>query len=167
MTVRQLQAAIISKRAGRSSLLMLNTFPLRWAECDVLEITTSLLWHEYELKLSVADFARDFHKTVYTKGIGNEKKHDVISRSCGVGPNYFSYVLPKGLIAVERIPTYAGLYEVDEARRCAVRVKMPKRLHVVPFDSHRLFNVAIKRAANFNYSDLYSVWQQGDEDVEV
>jgi len=58
-----------------------NTFFGNW-EADVISVTRSLLSHEYEIKLNIADYKRDSKKW----------KHQLLGYSGYIGPSYFWYV---------------------------------------------------------------------------
>ena len=74
-------------------------------ECDILEITKAGYTYEYEVKVSRRDFNIDSLKR---RSYGSrEKKYDVL-RS-GKRVNYFSYIVPEGLISPEDVPDFAGL----------------------------------------------------------
>lgn len=151
MTVRDIQYAIIRQRRG---LMAINTVPLRWRECDVLEVTGSLLWHEFEVKVSRADYTADFRKKLRSRN-GTAFKHDLLQDKSGRGPNYFSFAVTEGLIPIELVPKYAGLFEMSNGM---IRMrKKPVRLHNVKFDGERLFNIACKRNPAY---DVKAVWDR-------
>jgi hypothetical protein len=94
----------------------LNVFA--W-ESDSLAITKSKYAYEFEIKISRADFKNDFKN--------KKMKHQLLEGTyelfgdefLGDGkmglndrPNYFYYVVPENLIAVEEVPNYAGLVYV-------------------------------------------------------
>ena len=159
MTARDLQYAVIRCRRG---LMVINKIPLRWCECDVLEITSSLLWHEFEVKLSRNDFTADFRKKVYSSGKGMISKHDILQDKSGQGPNYFHFVVPEGLIPVEVVPHYAGLWELSG--RILRMKKRPTRLHSIKFDSERLLNIAWKRMPNYDPKLVYGIHDENSND---
>lgn len=74
-------------------------------ECDILEITKAGYTYEYEVKISRNDFNVDFKKQ--NRG---SKKHDVLK--AGDRVNYFSFVVPEGLIDPSEVPEFAGLIYV-------------------------------------------------------
>ncbi len=79
------------------------------SECDVLSVSKSDYIYEYEIKISKADFKKDFIK----------EKHQMIMEGKFVKqsnkgtwynvPNYFYFVVPENLISMDDIPSYAGL----------------------------------------------------------
>lgn len=70
---------------------------------DILIITKSRLAIDIEVKISRADFKADFKKEI---------KHLYLKDKLG-RESYFYYAVPKGLVSVEEVPTYAGLIYVD------------------------------------------------------
>lgn len=97
-------------------------------ECDVISVSKSDYIYEYEIKISRADFKKDFIKEKHTH-ILNEKftyirKGEQLWRVC----NYFNYVVPKDLISLDEVPEYAGLIYVNEDFTFEI-IKKPKLLH--------------------------------------
>jgi len=109
-------------------------------ECDIIKLTKSGLFTEYEIKISRADYFNDFKKTHtekdltnYVKGESNwynmpnitYNKHK--ETELGNRANKFYFVVPDGLIAVNEVPKYAGLiYYLNGRIRI---VKNAKTLH--------------------------------------
>ena len=90
-------------------------------ESDVWILTKSELAYEFEIKISRSDFFNDFkHKTRKHSFLGAVNKEYLN----GI-PNYFYYVVPKGLITKEEVPEYAGLCYVDEEILYTIK-KAPK-----------------------------------------
>ena len=75
-------------------------------EADILEITKAGYSYEYEVKVSRADFKKDVEKRKY-----DVKKYDLLTGCERV--NYFSYVVPEGLISADEVPEFAGLIYVN------------------------------------------------------
>lgn len=97
-------------------------------EADVLSCTKAWFLHEFEIKTSIQDYKRDFHKTkhwFFEKG----DYHSL--------PNYFWFVCP---FEIES-PEYAGWLEVKEHKHkhgelyLDVRKKAP-RLHMDKLSEH-------------------------------
>ena len=111
-----LRNAVLSPSSVLYRTENLNVFA--W-ESDSLAITKSKYAYEFEIKISRADFKNDFkHKKVKHQMLegtyqlfGDEFLGDG-KMSLTDKPNYFYYVVPENLIAVEEIPTYAGLVYV-------------------------------------------------------
>ena len=110
--------------------------PDGWWECDVLEITKAGYWHEYEVKVSRADFLRDAAKKrrdswKYEGGVRIDlpgaRKHDLLAAGSTKGPSRFTYVAPAGLLALADVPEWAGLME---ATRMPGRFGGPDRIGI-------------------------------------
>lgn len=89
---------------------------LNW-EADILSASGGAVW-EFEVKISRQDFLKDKQKKKWKQleWIGPEKK-----------PNYFSYACPDGLIKIEEIPDFAGLYYYKDGE--IREIKPPVRIH--------------------------------------
>lgn len=77
-----------------------NTY-LNGFEADIFHVTKAEYLYEYEVKVSRSDFFADFRKKNKVELIKNGKR-----------ANYFTYIVPEGLIKKEEAPEYAGLIEV-------------------------------------------------------
>lgn len=73
-------------------------------ESDIIQIKNNSIY-EYEIKLSNADFINDFTK----KKIKHRMYHNGIT-GC---PDYFLFIIPKGMVSKELIPDKYGLYEFE------------------------------------------------------
>lgn len=125
---------------GRKSLCVPHYTPRHWWECDLAEITASGYLVEYEIKVSRSDFLADRKKRqggsrddkfqqrlesieiltpVQARALEElqkrEFKHELLARRSTIGPCRFWYVVPEGLISLDEVPEWAGLYTV--ARR--------------------------------------------------
>lgn len=124
--------------------------PMGWWECDVFEVTPAGYFHEYEIKLSRADFLidRDKSREVFprvrgTDGTWNtERKHTLLGSGNQRGPCTFTFVIPLGLVPSTDIPDWAGVMEVQPrsighripGRLSINRIKESPRLHETPID---------------------------------
>lgn len=89
----------------------MNVYLGDW-ECDVLTITKAGYSHEYEVKVSAADFRADAMKTrdrwdTTTRQRVSENKHQLIAS--GRRTNRFSFVVPEKLVGKVEVPDWAGL----------------------------------------------------------
>ncbi|MEG1545399.1 MAG: hypothetical protein RR382_12915 [Tannerellaceae bacterium] len=117
--------------------LINNLYVFGW-ESDYLALTRSGYWHEVEVKISKADFKKDFEK---------KDKHTTLISRIGKLPNYFSYCAPKGMLTSDDIPDYAGLIEIDENGSMHTE-KLPPKLH-----SHKiLYELNLMDKFYYNYS---------------
>ena len=78
-------------------------------ECDVLSVSKSDYIYEYEIKISRADYKRDFIKEKHSNIINENYTKTVKKELMYLLPNYFTYVVPSGLITIDELPVYAGL----------------------------------------------------------
>lgn len=99
-------------------------------ECDVISVSKSDYIYEYEIKTSRADFKKDFIKEKHTHMINESSTKVVRGQTIYLLPNYFTFVVPFGLVSEEEVPEYAGLMYMNEDSSFAV-VKKPKLLHKV------------------------------------
>lgn len=104
-------------------------------EADILEITKSGYSYEYEVKVSRSDFKKDLLKRKQTLGGLNVLKH--LQLKIGNHVNYFSYVVPEGLISIGEVPEFAGLIYVNSHE---VKFSDDKGTYI----KHRLFAKTIK-----------------------
>lgn len=148
MNERSIQRAIARMR--NPNMWVVNQYLFRW-ESDFLEIRKTGLTAEYEIKLSRSDFKAEKNKSekfsILQNGYREHKTYRGINGEHAVKqiaarrPNYFSYVVPEGLIDVAEVPSYAGLYYVkiftdyDNNEYVNIRqVKAPKRIHGEKYD---------------------------------
>ena len=106
-----------------TDLIIPNLYIAGMYEGDLVKITKSMILTEYEIKISKADFEKDFQKGSHYP----TTKHDRM-KSGECWSNYFYFVTPKGLIPIESIPEYAGLIEWDETTGKFVTIKVAKKL---------------------------------------
>ena len=121
MTERDVQKALRRVRRSGSRHLFVNCH--YWCgEADFLQIRKSLRVEEFEIKLTMSDYKRDFtHKT---------KKHGrlelaAVGHKTEGAPNRFWFVLPEGLASEIEVPDYAGLIGVDHFRSPIVMKQAP------------------------------------------
>ena len=97
-------------------------------ECDVISVSKSDYIYEYEIKISRADFKKDFikekHNHIINEKFTYTRKGEILFRVC----NYFNYVVPKDLISPDEVPEYAGLIYINEDFTFET-IKKPKLLH--------------------------------------
>ena len=99
-------------------------------ECDVISVSKSDYIYEYEIKTSRADFKKDFIKEKHTHMINESSTKVVRGQTLYLLPNYFTFVVPFGLVSEEEVPEYAGLMYMNDDSSFTV-VKKPKLLHKV------------------------------------
>lgn len=119
-------------------------------EADVVAVTPIGYWSEYEIKTSVGDYSRDFHKEDY--GVN---KHSVLAADGHAEslwgkpiprPKHFWFVVPKGLLGNVSVPKHCGIMECDDTSypkitiaRAAPRLRRPTKLSY-----NQLFKLAAK-----------------------
>lgn len=132
-----------------------NKIPSRWYECDVMGITRTQLWHEFEVKRTMGDFRADFFKGPTRGGLG---KHEVLKHKFNrttptfqnnpkgrfnriawadnSPPNYFWFCVVKDIAdkVGKELPKYAGLliYDPDKLKSTTGRFHVAQtapRLH--------------------------------------
>ncbi len=96
-------------------------------ECDVLSVSKSDYIYEYEIKVSRADFRKDFIKEKHVNIINEKYTRTRKGELIYLLPNYFNFVTPRDLISIEDIPEYAGLIYIDD--NGFEIIKKPKLLH--------------------------------------
>ena len=117
LTERRIQRAIFRARLSQCRFMLPNFTPIGWHECDMWLVTKAGFAHEYEIKLSVADFLADAAKlegwpSMRRNGYAPARtKHERLAAGDTAGPIQFWYVAPEGVLAVEQMPTWAGLIE--------------------------------------------------------
>lgn len=98
------------------------------AECDVISVSKSDYIYEYEIKISKADFKKDFTKLKHTNII-NEKSTSISKGEVVyLLPNYFNFVTPRGLVELSDVPDYAGLIYMNDDFTFEI-MRKPKLLH--------------------------------------
>lgn len=106
-----------------------NSFVFRYDwESDYFCVNREGYSFEIEVKISKSDFKSDFKKEKHKLFVDKNYK--------SVLPNKFYYAIPKGLIKLEDLPSYAGLIVVDGSH-----AKIEKRapfLHKKKFDFRKI-----------------------------
>ncbi len=123
MTEKQIQNGLYDWLLRKGTKLCCpNYTPAGWFECDLWAVTDAGYSTEFEIKLTKADFKKDGEKIERLNwrqrrdGVVAQTKHAKLEQSANAGPNRFYYVAPKGLLAPEDIPEWAGHIEVIEYR---------------------------------------------------
>ncbi len=105
--------------------IVLPNFFLDDYECDLVKFHADGTVTEYEIKISIEDFKKDF-----TKKRKGKFKHKELAKG-DLQPNYFYFVVPKGLINEKHVPRYVGLIEISKTGSIKVLKKAPI-LHLKP-----------------------------------
>lgn len=146
-----------------------NAMLYAW-ESDLLTVTRSSMVHEFEIKCTRADLLQDLKKPKHSqgqllhghfldkpKGQGwtiPESKEDDRKRAGAIvcrRPNYFSFAMPCEIfrkLAHGTLPTYAGIYTVDEYGRVR-QEHAPRQLHREAISNEDL--LALARRIHYRY----------------
>jgi len=75
MTESKIQNLLWSRYVayGSNICMLPNTNVLGWHECDFVLLKKSMFWHEFEIKVSKADYKNDFKKTDKHKSLKDRK----------------------------------------------------------------------------------------------
>lgn len=126
MNEKELQRRLYWLCIGREDeIICPNTLLYSW-ESDMVGVTKAGRIHEYEVKISRADFRADLQKN----------RHEALLRKTYYGPNRFWYVAPEGLLTKEDMPEYAGLIILRDDR-LRVEHRAPERHRIEITDSQR------------------------------
>ena len=98
------------------------------SECDVISVSKSDYIYEYEIKISRADYKKDFIKEKHSQMIRENHTKIVKGEMMYLSPNYFNFITPRGLISLEEVPEYAGLIYINDDFTFEV-IKKPLLLH--------------------------------------
>ena len=131
MSESTIQRRLYFDYQSSSECMCPNYTPRGWWECDLWRITKAGYVYEYEIKLSASDFRADFKKARrrYDRALRvwrEEYKHKMLAERSVTAPNYFTFVMPQGLVDESEIPEYAGVIFLNEHGFFASRKKSPK-----------------------------------------
>ena len=140
---------------GSAKYVIDGLFVFQWESDKLFEMKSGIIY-EFEIKISRSDFKNDFsHKQIkhiaLCRKIGDmfkeqehwntllERKRKIYpaitteilkniyhSRIPVRTPNFFYYAVPKGMIDVSEVPSYAGLVYVSEDGNLSVEKKAPQ-----------------------------------------
>ena len=159
MTEKDIQNTLYRKFLCRNFKYMFNNVYFYNWESDFLGINDNHYTHEFEIKISRSDFKADFKHKIAKHGLlktghlspsmddkakyGANGVKDLRRR-----PNYFSYVVPKGLVKESEVPEYAGLYYVHESGEVEL-IRKGKRMQCGKVESHRFHKLLISTYHKF------------------
>ena len=150
VTEKTIQAVLMEwAMSNKHECVVPNTRQVFSWEADLLSITKAGLIHEYEIKVSRADFRADAHKT---------RKHWLVQNASG--PSYFWYATFDGF-EIEP-PSYAGWLRIIERENMPgnflVRVmKSAPRLHTDKITPRR--QAQVMRSLTWRLVNLYRLNQ--------
>ena len=168
-----IQKILEQQYMSSSKYVLYNLYVFNW-ESDFLLYTHGGYWHEVEIKITLADFKKDFNKTekhfILQNGYRIAKNNKFIEQGIDVleyreekikmlRPNYFSYCIPITLKdkVLALIPEYAGLYVIVRGKRLDC-IKAPKCIHRKKINGNDL-NLTDK--FYYNYRNYQNQWLSG------
>lgn len=135
LTERAIQRGLMNHFGSSFQCACPNFTPSKWWECDLWAVTKAGYVVEYEIKMSVGDFAADRHKArngycYETLTPIHRNKHELLAAGDCV-PSRFFFVVPHDLSETirPRLPAFAGLVKVKGSGRwceCHIVVPAPK-----------------------------------------
>jgi hypothetical protein len=141
MTERELQRRVWIKHHSSYQILLPNYTPVDWWECDLFGVTRAGYFHEYEIKVSVADFRADvnmrksdYSNYVFGRPVPEKGKHDQLAQRSVSGPAVFWYCVPTGMLSADDVPEWAGLLMLDARYGWPKVIKQAPRLHRAKID---------------------------------
>ena len=102
-------------------------------EVDLFSVNKAGMTYEFEVKISRSDFLRDKKKKKWAMYDWKDKKRL---------PNYMAYVCPSGLINIDEIPDFFGLFYYENGE--ITPIKPPKQIHDTVKDFNEI-NMKIAR----------------------
>ena len=165
MEASTIQAALIRQLRNRTTSLVTGNVWIKGSpwESDVIAVTNAYYWHEYEIKVTRADFRQDFLKRINNFSKSSMTKHDAYALDGEITtrwgtiipkPKSFSFVVPKGLLKGMEIPKHCGVIEYEKGTGCwglederpAPTLRKPTKLNLA-----QIFNLAQKAATRVLY----------------
>jgi len=174
----------VSQRlAGRfcqqNEIAVCNTFILGspW-EADLIRVTPAWYWVEYEMKVTVADFKKDFSKSHNyvppwdwrdgddwkshrEKHLTKLNKHDSYASPKNIPgeipkPKQFYFVTPKDLVELEQVPDHCGLIEWEERPkphwpRFTIVKRAPRLKGHSKLTDKQIHNIAVKVSSRWRH----------------
>jgi len=147
----RIQFSLYSELLARGHEIILPNVSWSWLnwEADLISITKARYLNEFEIKISLSDFKKDFDKRKH-----NYFRHSNSHRM----PNYFWYVAPIEAIPI-CIPDYAGLIEIWEGERDGriwlKEIKRPTKIHGRKLESLDVYSML--RTIMFKYWNLAKI----------
>jgi len=124
-----------------------NIFP--W-EVDLLSVTRAGYFHEFEIKITLADFKADSRK---------QRKHQKLKLGTQHIPKYFWYVIYGFELQAEDVPGHAGLIEIAPNKSCWY-LGYPRVLKEAPKLNGR--KITEKEKERLCQSAYYRFWRENE-----
>ena len=176
MTERTMQLALCRRWRPLCAMVLPNVHVFGW-ESDFVTLSRAGYLTEIEIKVSHADFLADARKTVSRgprRWYGDRApttKHEALTSGSILGrtgkacvcerPSRFFYACPAGMLALDEVPEWAGLLEVDAAGRVK-ELRKARRLHAEPATAEQL-----ERMHASAYHRFLALWVHRAEDGAV
>jgi len=129
--VCDIQLAFYQSFYKRYKIIAPNIF-VKYNEMDIIAIRSSGYIDEIEIKLTKSDFKADFNKKIGNRWNGNTNKHKALKEGSNLLIcNYFSFLIPKGLVDIDLIPEYCGVYIYNDngKRKFVYEVRKANIIH--------------------------------------
>lgn len=173
MTARDIDNSLRQHFSNNSRYMVSNiyAFDQHYLETDFLVVKENGMISDIEIKISRGDFKADFKKKKHEilkngyittdRFYARQEEGKLVKYYAGSKvyidrPNRFYFCVPEGLITVEEVPDYAGLFYVDEFGGVR-KIKEAKLLH----KEKRLKEIESTLCRKFYYSYL-TLRQQKD-----
>jgi len=163
VTERDIQHALylsLARRERGRFLIVPNFTPPGWWESDLWLCRASGYTVEHEIKRSRRDFEADGQKAREWLTVSGdelrarrEHKHELLASGDNRGPGQFYFVAPKGLLAADEVPAWAGLKLVYD-HVVSVEKQAPK-LHRA-----KVTDEALDAACRSTYHRFWKLWLQ-------
>lgn len=136
LTERNVQTALWWKLHSSADLLIPNYTPDGWFECDLWYLSKRGYACEFEIKLTRNDFRSDALKSrdllSHMRVRQTVSKYDKLAQGSPDGPSRFVYVAPRGVIPLDELPPWAGLWEFNPAYTITCKpTRNAPRLHKI------------------------------------
>lgn len=132
---KEIQSIICKAEIQKGNLVAENVNYLFAGELDVCSVSKAGYVHEFEVKVSRADFKADAKKR---KWHYYDYAHEASKQAWFIkAPNYFTYVCPEGMIKPEELKPWQGLIYLLPDNSIQV-VKKSTIIHKVKFDLPKL-----------------------------
>ena len=114
-------------------------------ELDMISVTRAGLVHEYEIKISLSDYKRDFEK---------QCKHQLLKLGSNrYTPSYFWYAVAGFNLEAKDVPEYAGLIKIIDEWPWVNVIKDAPRLHNNKISQKQILQLA--RCLSIRLSNIY------------
>lgn len=135
MLTKEIQTIICKAEIQKGNLVAENLNYLFAGELDVASVNKSGYVHEFEVKVSRADFKADVKKAKW------QYYNDKLYYGRTLSPNYFTYACPDGLIKLDELSPWVGLIYIIDGKPEVIR--KPSFIHRHKIDIEKLLRKMI------------------------